>query len=143
MSNDNAADLVNGAGRLIELLGRWPSFHDAEVVRLSLDREGIDGPSLHLAIHLFEVSAEVGPSGPYVRKNHTLVTFRFVDVAMTDLRGFNQQNVLFNLRFERLNSDEHDGRHLGVTLESSFGLEGSFGCSRCAIADIEPYEFQS
>ena len=59
------------------IFGRWPSFHDAEVLSVRLDR-GVNGeadePSLEAAIHVFQMTAEIDSRGYYVRKNNTVVT---------------------------------------------------------------------
>ena len=65
-------DLVGAAERLTRIFGDWPSFHDAEVTRLVLDRSGPDGLTLDLEIHVFEATSEVDPAGFYVLENHTL-----------------------------------------------------------------------
>jgi hypothetical protein len=62
---------------LTDIFGRWPSFHDAEIISIYLDRSGQDGPSLEAKIHLFEMTNRVDAKGYYVLKNHILVTFRF------------------------------------------------------------------
>lgn len=50
-----------------EIFGEWPSFHDAEVVSLRLDRQGEgggeDGPTLDAAIHVWRTTEEVDPRG--------------------------------------------------------------------------------
>lgn len=135
-----SADLIEDADRILRIFGDWPSFHDAEVLRLTLDRAGPQGPSLDLVIHAFEMTPDVDPSGFYVLKNHTLVTLRFIGVALESLGGFNHQNVLSDLAITPLDPEEHDGRRVGVTMHSSYGLEGSFECSSCLVADVEPYD---
>ena len=39
---------------LTDRFGRWPSFHDAEVVRARFERAGEDAPFMECDIHLFE-----------------------------------------------------------------------------------------
>ena len=39
-----AMEGIVNAGTLIEIYGYWPSFHDAVVLRLVLDRGGVVGP---------------------------------------------------------------------------------------------------
>jgi len=39
-------EFVKNADVLINIFGYWPSFHDAEVLTMRLDRAGADGPSL-------------------------------------------------------------------------------------------------
>jgi Immunity protein 50 len=84
------------------------SFHDAEVQALRLDREG---PTLHL---------DVAVAFPELR----IVHLRFERVTDVELDGFNEQNVLFDLKVVTAN----DGR-LDVELQSSYGLGGSLRCA--------------
>ncbi len=42
---------IVGADRLASRFGGWPSFHDAEVVRLMLDRNGANGPTAEMLVH--------------------------------------------------------------------------------------------
>jgi hypothetical protein len=37
--------LVENAAALTKIFGKWPTFHDAEVLRIVLDRAGDDGPT--------------------------------------------------------------------------------------------------
>jgi len=84
------------------------SFHDAEVQALRLDREG---PTLHLDV------AVVFPEQRIVR-------LRFENVTDVELDGFNEQNVLFDLKVVAAD----DGR-FDVELQSSYGLGGSLRCA--------------
>jgi hypothetical protein len=85
-------------------------FHDAEVLAIRLDREG---PTLELDVEVFAQLPEA-----------QLVRLRFTDVSDLEIGGFNGQNVLFDLRVEPGADDLFD-----VTLESSYGLGGSFRCA--------------
>ena len=137
---DLSAELIGGSERVTSIFGTWPSFHDAEVLRLTLDRGGAEGPSLELVLHAFEMTADVAPSGAYVLKNHIVLTLRFAGVALESLTGFNHQNVLSCLVIAPLDPEQHDGRRIAVTLDSSYGLEGCFECSSCHVADVRPYD---
>lgn len=64
---------IVGADRLTGHFGRWPSFHDAEVVRLVLDRHGTDGPTAELVVHVWSVGADVDEHGSFQRREHVLV----------------------------------------------------------------------
>jgi hypothetical protein len=60
---------------LTGVFGSWPSFHDAEVLRIRLNRSGPGtSPALEADIHLFEISPEVGPDGTYRQDKHTRAT---------------------------------------------------------------------
>jgi Immunity protein 50 len=86
------------------------SFHDAEVLAVRIDR---NGPTLDLDVEVFAQLPEA-----------RLVRLRFSDVSEVEIGGFNEQNVLFDLRAERGEGDLYD-----VRLESSYGLGGSFRCA--------------
>src|SRR5712692_434714 len=56
-----AAELqaIDGARELHDWFGYWPSFHDAEIIRLHLNRRG----SSSLVIHTWEMTKEVDEKG--------------------------------------------------------------------------------
>jgi Immunity protein 50 len=100
-------DVINNSHFLTETFGRWPSFHDAELVSLLLTREHEDLVSLEAKIHVFETTPNVGPSGAYVSRNHVLVTLTFSGVREdVSIRWFNHQNVIAALHIDRQQSIE-------------------------------------
>jgi hypothetical protein len=130
---------IENAGSLESVFGAWPSFHDAEVLRVVLDRSGDDWPTLEAAIHVFEMTSEVDSKGFYVLRNHTEVLLRFTGVVATRLQWFNHQNVLSSLEISELNPNEHEGRVIRVEMPSSYGLEAEFDCKRAIVASVRPY----
>lgn len=131
---------IENAESLEFVFGRWPSFHDAEVLRVVLDRSGEDGPTLEAAIHVFEMTSEVDSGGYYILRHHTEVILRFTDVALSRLQWFNQQNVLSSLEITELNPSEHEGRAFHVEMPSSYGLEAEFECKNMVVASVRSYE---
>ncbi len=126
---------------LTDRFGRWPSFHDAEVLALRLDR-GPDAqrlPSLELDVHLWEITDEVDAMGGDVLRKHTLATLRCEDIQELELFGFNLQNVLSDLRLDDLSELHDPAIRWGVTLRSSYGLGGSFVCRRIGVTGVRPY----
>jgi hypothetical protein len=55
--------LVENAAALTKIFGKWPTFHDAEVLRIVLDRAGDDGPTIEAQIHVFAMTSRVDDSG--------------------------------------------------------------------------------
>jgi hypothetical protein len=50
---------IEGAERLTQIFGRWPSFHDAEVLRVRLDHEAELGAALEADIQrMFDIVDE-------------------------------------------------------------------------------------
>ena len=128
---ENAADLE-------AIFGYWPSFHDAEVLRVVLDRSGDEGPTLQIVIQVFEMTSEVDAKGYYVLKNHTEVALSFTKVVVSRLQWFNHQNVLSSLEIDEI--DPAATRVGDVELPSSFGLEAVFECERAIVTDVRSFE---
>jgi hypothetical protein len=133
-------ELITGADRVTQIFGDWPSFHDAEVLRLVLDRSEPDGPILEIQIHAFEPTSEVAPSGYYVLKNHTLISMRFKGICLQEIKWFNHQNVLMSLDIFPINPEDNEGLRIGVEMLSSYGMEAKFQCVGCEVTDVQPFE---
>jgi hypothetical protein len=130
-------DLVNNGDVLVETFGRWPSFHDAELVSLLLTREHENIVSLEAKIHVFETTPTVGSSGAYVSRNHVLVTFKFSGVREDiSIRWFNHQNVIAALHINRQQSAEP---LVQVEIPSLYGADVSFTCDAVEVTSVVPY----
>ena len=121
---------ITGLDAIRSKFGHWPDFHDAEVLRLFLDRTG---PSLRMDL-LMPAKAE--PGQPRYR-----VDLVFESIDAQEFSDFNHQNVLFSLTAEPV-TEEHTvtGKvedRLRVRLEASFGLHGSFTCTSAAALLVE------
>jgi Asp-tRNA(Asn)/Glu-tRNA(Gln) amidotransferase C subunit len=132
---------IQNSHLLTGIFGRWPSFHDAEVLRITLDRgeSGSFEPSLEAVIHVFEMTSEVDDKGYYLLKNHVAVCFRFREIVNLSLEGFNQQNVLQHLAIDHLSDREQDKVKFKVVFEGIFGVEAEFHCESISIESVEPY----
>jgi hypothetical protein len=132
---------IRGSKKLIEVFGRWPSFHDAEVVRFTLDRAGSgedDGPAAECTIHVFEMTNEVDKAGYFVLKNHVLVTLRFAEVAESEFGGFNGQNALWGLEIEDVSDRQPERVKYVVTFRESYGFAGSLECLSIEVTQVIP-----
>jgi hypothetical protein len=137
----SALDRIIGAEKLISVFGCWPSFHDAEVIRMKLDRRSHGdrlGPSLETQVHTFEMTKDVDESGHYVLRDHILVHLRFQDVLDMYLEGFNHQNVLFGLEISDLREGEPEQILIKVRFDSSYGMRASFLCHAIEVLEVTP-----
>ena len=133
---------IENAEALTDVFGRWPSFHDAEVHRIRLDRGLAGPPSLGADIHVFEMTPDVTREGFYVLRHHTLVTLNFVGVDQLDLGGFNQQNVLTGLVLRDISARQLDVLNWEVEFDPSFGVGASFLCEHVAVLAAVPFDPQ-
>ncbi len=134
--------LVQGSEKLLAIFGRWPSFHDAEVMEIRLARKPKEsggkrdrGVELFARIHTWEMTNEVDSSGYYVLKNHTLVTFRFSGVEELKLEGFNHQNVIFGLTIQPKENSDVGSSKFHVEFHPNFGVDAIFDCSAIEVVD--------
>lgn len=131
---------IREAARLIQIFGRWPSFHDAEVLRVRLDHDAEFGAALEADMHLFEMTSDVDERGNFVLRNHTLATLRFDGLAALDLRWFDRQNVIADLSIEEIAEPEEPGQVWHVELASSVGMEASFDCAAITVTTARPFD---
>lgn len=139
----NACEWIEGSEKLTGIFGYWPSFHDAMVVRFSIDwRETIDrandGPIIETLIHAYEATSEVDPAGFFIVKNHVLVRLRFYNIADPDLEDINHCGILFELLIEDIRDQGLEGRNFQVVLDPFHGLNGGFQCRRIEVLDVTP-----
>jgi len=114
---------IDGVAELQEWFGYWPSFHDAEVLGLHLNRKG----SSSLRVHTWEMTKEIDEKGYYVLAKHAVVEFSFEAVSGLSLNGFNHQNVIFGLAIEKTDSG------FRVTLDACYGLAGSIEAEKISL----------
>ena len=119
-----------GADALVAWFGHWPSFHDAEILALHLNREGISSLSIHTWLMTDETYENDGHKF-YREDKHAVVTFQFEDIIDLELADFSSQNVISGL-----NIDSHDG-FLRLTLSPCFGLAGHIDARTVAVV-IQP-----
>lgn len=137
---------IEHAGRLMDIFGYWPSFHDAEVMELHLWRGDVDPdrgryvfPVLTVKLHLWAMTGEVNVEGHLQVRHHTLATLRFHDLHEDlELSGFNHQNAIYALSIERRERDNGPSPFLAVELESSFGVGARFACQWAEVLEAVP-----
>jgi hypothetical protein len=136
-----AHEFIDGHERVIAHLGLWPSFHDAEVFKLSLDRsESKFEPALDLHLRGWVMTSEVTPEGHYKLHGDALFHFRFEGIDELQVTGFNGQNVISSMNLELAQSTEDPQRTIiKVELEHCYLFDASFTAQRAQLVSITPY----
>ena len=116
MSAATIGSIPGGPELLQWFEGRMPSFHDAEVLALTLDRASA---CAILRVHAFEMTPEIDSRGYFVCTRHVVVTFKLSWIGSIELDGFNHQNALDGLKVTR--TDDNEFR---LDLEPAYGLGG-------------------
>ncbi len=131
---------IAGSQKLTDIFGRWPTFHDAEVIEVHLWRGDVRPgdwddrnvfPVLTAKIHIF-----IENPG----SQHTLATLRFEDVDDLKMEGFNHENAILGLSISiqergKFESGEDLPPYLVVQFQRGFGISASFRCFRIEVID--------
>ena len=113
-------DLVSG-------FAYWPSFYDAGVLSVHLNRSG----ESTVAIHTRHRTNQVDDRGYFVTSKHVVVTFILEGIQAFRLDDFNHQNVISGLSLEEVATGYR------LTLHPCFGAHGILEAEHIRI-DIRP-----
>jgi hypothetical protein len=115
---------VPGAAEIVNWFGHWPTFHDAEILSIELNRSGTST----LKVHTFATSKELDARGYFITNKHAVVSFLLDGICALQLDGFNHQNVIFDLGINK----HDDGYEL--VLGGCNGVEGRLVAREIQIA---------
>lgn len=109
--------------------GRWPTFHDAEIIELRLHRGGLiespENPDLVGPELVVKIQTRIEAPGTLP----TLATLRFDWVENLEILGFNHQNALERLLITPRNQG------FAVKLNAAFGMNASFDCGSIEVLE--------
>ncbi|QSX79368.1 Imm50 family immunity protein [Agrilutibacter solisilvae] len=123
----DSSQLVRNGKSLVEAMGYWPSFHDANVMEASRS-----GDSFSVTVHLFAMTDQVDSAGYYVLEKHHLVTIVMRGVESNSLPCDYSGDCLDSLSFQST-----DGL-LQVDFGSHMDQDGTIVCSEAEIASVIP-----
>lgn len=120
---------VPGAAELAQWFGRWPSFHDAEVLEVTLRRSG----ESYIRVSMLNVRVEVGADGQHYTSydHHAVVTFLLEEVSDLELADFSAQNVIFGLDLLTVSGGYR------IALQPCYGLAGYIEAAQVSVS-FEP-----
>ncbi len=119
-------ELVDQSELLVQAMGRWPSFHDANVLNIVRSDD-----SFLATIHVFDMTSEVDAAGYFVLRRHHLVTLAMTGVRASSLPEIYPGDVLLALTFSGKEAQ------VRVDFESHMGLDGSVLCDRVKVIKVE------
>lgn len=132
---------IQGGSDLLKWFGRVPSFHDAEILSISLDHAG---PS-QLVLHGWNMTNVVGTDGYFVLEKRAVVTFVLEEITDLHLEGFTRQNVIDELCLSKITPDSgfsgQDSQTespdvFEILLEHCYGLSGHIRARRVSVSFV-------
>jgi hypothetical protein len=122
-----APSFVHNAMHLVEAMGHWPSFHDANVLSVE---SGAD--ELRISIHVFAMTDRVDQAGYYVLEKHHLVTLKLQGVKRASFPEGYESDCLDHLIFARAQDA------ILVSFESHMDRGGQVLCSMAVVESVVP-----
>lgn len=130
--------VVQGAATLLaEFGGKWPSFHDAEVLRFTVERSaapGVGEVTVGLLVHLRRFESRGVGTVDYHQAlvKSVVVDFRFMGVEDLSVSDFNHQNVIDDIAFSK-----GDGAApVSVEVSGIYGFEGGWRCQTVEVVGV-------
>ena len=128
---DTPAYILNHQA-VVNLYGRWPSFHDANV--LEYTTPDAKSQSLGFTLHTWQMTNEVDAKGFYVLQKHALVSFLFHNIYDVNMDKFRSGNILFGM--ELIPSTGLSS--FRVQLDSVMDMSGSFSARSGEVISVIP-----
>ena len=128
---------IIGHEKVIAILDKWPSFHDAEVLSVTLERDErsyIAPPQMKAVIHAFRL--EVSPGDP--SRNNCLVSMQFRGIEELKLADFNNQNAINGISLSTHWSERLRCEVFNVRFLPGFGLGCEFQCNEIEVLSVQP-----
>jgi hypothetical protein len=126
MDLDVLSKVPGGTDLILWFDGTLPSFHDAEVLEVLLERANA---SCRVKVHGFRTTPDLDEKGYYVSIKHVVITFQFLQVEKLELTDFNHQNVIDGLDLTR-----QSGGKILFDMKPCYGLWGSIEAADLVIS---------
>ena len=119
---------------VIQRFGYWPSFHDAEVLKVTFEAHPGYRATVTFLIETSEFTKELDLRGYYKPFNKCQIELNFTGIREMHFEDFNHQNVIFELEFEEV------GEFIECTFDSSTGLSASIKAEEVCILSLAPID---
>jgi hypothetical protein len=135
MSKEYAAmSRVVNSEILFEHFGYWPTFHDAEVVKVTFESLPTYRSAVTFTIHAFEMISEVNEKGYFNLTKKCQIELQLIGIKELEFDYFSHQNVIFELCFEEQGSD------IKTVFSSSVGMDATVIAEEALILSLTPIE---
>ena len=123
----DTSQLVENGSALVEAMGYWPTFHDANVQEASREAD-----TFSVTVHLFAMTDQVDSAGYYILEKHHLVKIVMHGLQRNSLPLDYSSDCLDRLSFRR------SGNLIEIDFESHMDQDGSVLCHNVVVASVTP-----
>lgn len=126
---------ITNATLVTDHFGYWPTFHDAEIMFVTLSRSlDISSSSILVKVYAFETTSKVTEDGYYETIKHCIIDFEFTELAKNEIDGFNHQNAVLNIEFGR------EDEFLDCNIVNSVGISAYIQSKKINVSKLEVIE---
>jgi len=139
ISSDVVA-LISGRELLIEQLGKWPTFHDFEVLSIVLERAVVSAATNDLRATFLVYDNQKAPSD--LERRQGTAEFLFESIGALHIDGFNHQNPIIGLSIVPSEPRSNERRFHVEWGGTGIKHEVSFDCNRISVlrvVDLNPF----
>ena len=119
---------------VIQCFGYWPSFHDAEVLKVTFEANSGYGASVTFLLETHEFVNELDSRGYYKQVNNCRIELNFTGINEMHFEDFSHQNIIFGLEFKEA------GECIECAFDSSVGLVASILAEEAIVLSLAPIE---
>lgn len=124
-NNANIEDIIINSDLIVDEFSRWIYFHDAEIVSIKFER----GLKCEYANIVMDI---------YIKQyfenrdfNCYIVSFEFSNIYESIVEGFNHQNVIYEMDFEKLEDK------ICCIIDTSYGASGKIICKQVKVLKLD------
>lgn len=122
---------IAGAEMVTKWFGFWPSFHDCEILRITMERQFGEEPCCYgYKVEFIVFDGSVEPSDK--RRNNSLLTLFFKRPIKASIKGFNHQNAINGL-WIWIENEKFLVEFCG------FGADAAWECESVRVIDVSKY----
>jgi Immunity protein 50 len=130
---------IPGTEEVLSALGRWPSFHDAEVIHFSLSRGATPDAKtseakLDVQVREYEPRNVGTAEYELVLIKDVIIRFTFTGVEEVQVEDFNFQNVINSLVIHPATEEARE--RIRVEVESIYGFGATWFCTSAQVSDV-------
>ncbi|MES2697223.1 MAG: Imm50 family immunity protein [Verrucomicrobiota bacterium] len=122
---------IAGHERVVAYLGHWPTFHDMEVITLSLERVPVRVVTTADLRATFAIS-DLGKAPDDPERKQALLELMFESVDAVEIKGWAHQNAILGMSLAKTGDAASP---IGVTW-GGCGHDVSFRCGRIAVLSL-------
>lgn len=119
---------------VIQRFGYWPSFHDAEVLKVTFEANPGYRATVTFLLETHEFINELDSRGYYKQVNNCRIELNFTGIHEMHFEDFSHQNIIFGLELKEA------GEFIECAFDSSVGLVASIVAEESIVLSLVPVE---